>query len=101
MAAVVAIREDPQLGEQEVVERRELRREDRADEVMDPQAVGQGEEGELIDPDADDADDRELRRAEKRLEEVSNSRPAQAELIVDRLDGDSRAPQAGSIGTAS
>jgi len=95
VASVLAAAEDPQLGEDEVVERRQLRREDRREQVVDPEAVGQGIQRDLVDDDPDDPDEREFRRAEEGLEELPNPRPAACGgLLVWRVDRDRPTPRA-------
>ena len=99
VAAVVPVREDPQLGEHEVVERRHLRREDRRHEVVDAQPVGQRVQRDLVDDDPDDADEGELRGAEQGPQETANSRAGACRcLLVGDLAGDLWAPRAGSAG---
>ena len=72
VAGRIAVAEHPQLGQQEVVERRHLRREHRRDQVVDPEPLDQDEQRRLVDEDPEDADERELRGMQQSPEESSN-----------------------------
>ena len=88
VARRVAVAEDPQLGQDEVVERGCLRGEDGRQEVVDPEPVRQQEERDLVDDDPEDADERELRGAEQSPQETANVRLAvPARLLLDTLLG--------------
>ena len=82
VARHVAAAEDPQLGQEEVVQRRHLRGEDSRDQVVDPEPVRQQVQDDLVDDDPDDADERELRGAEQRPKETSGVRPAMTARLL-------------------